>query len=164
VDVPFAGFTGGAFLRLHEQVADVGEGGGTARGDAIGGESFKEFAEDVVDIDLSDEIAGGAGEFSKEIVFPMEGAAMDGAMVEAESIVTGMSGHAAAFAVGELKSAEVVRRIWSSIGHEESIQKRKGTDKLVVEHMRSNSCGKVIGIQGKVSSVAGKRFRVAIAE
>ena len=81
MDVPFAGFTGGTFLRLHEQVADVGEGGGTARGDAIGGESFKEFAEDVVDIDLSDEIAGGAGEFSKEIVFPMEGAAMDGAMV-----------------------------------------------------------------------------------
>lgn len=98
-------------------MADIGEGGGAFRRDAIGGEGFKEFAEDVVDINLGDEIAGGAGEFFDEIVFAVIGAAMDGGVVEAEAFVTGVGGHGAEFAVGEFKGAQVVGNVGSFVGH-----------------------------------------------
>jgi len=66
---PVVGFVSGTILGSQEEMADVGEGGGAARRDAIGGESLEEFAEDMVDIDLGDEIAGGAGEFFDEVLF-----------------------------------------------------------------------------------------------
>jgi hypothetical protein len=71
-DGPVAGFPSCAMLGLHQEVADIGEGGGAFGRDAIGGESLEEFAEDVIDINLGDEIAGGAGEFFDEIVFAMK--------------------------------------------------------------------------------------------
>ena len=89
-------------------MADIGEGGGALGRDAIGGEGLEEFAEDVIDINLGDEIAGGAGELFDEIVFTVEGAAMDCGVVETEAFVTWMSGHGAEFAVGEFKGAKVV--------------------------------------------------------
>jgi len=61
VDFPLSGFLLSPFLGLDQQVGDVGKGGGSARRDTVGGEGVEEFAEDVVDVDLSDEIAGGAG-------------------------------------------------------------------------------------------------------
>jgi len=94
-------------------VADIGEGGGALGRDTIGGEGLEEFAEDVIDINLGDEIAGRAGEFLDEIVFTMKGAAMDGGVVEAEAVVIGMGGHGAEFAVGEFKGTEVVGCVWS---------------------------------------------------
>ena len=100
-------------------MADVGEGGGAPGRDAVGGEGLEEFAEDVIDIDLGDEIAGGAGEFFDEIVFAVKGAAVDGGVVEAEAVVLGMGGHGAEFAVGEFKGAKVVGCVWSSIAHGE---------------------------------------------
>ncbi len=100
-------------------MADIGEGGGAAGRDAIGGEGLKEFAEDVIDIDLGDEIAGGAGEFFDEIVFAVIGAAVDGGVVEAEAFVFGVGRHGAEFAVGEFKGAKVVGCVWSSIAHGE---------------------------------------------
>ena len=75
-------------------MADIGEGGGALGRDAIGGEGLEEFAEDVIDINLGDEIAGGL--------------AMDGGVVEAEAFVTWMGGHGTEFAVGEFKGAKVV--------------------------------------------------------
>ena len=106
-------------LGLQKEVADVSEGGGAFGGDAVGGEGLEELAKDVVDIDLGDEIAGGASKLVAEIVFTMEGTAVDSGVVEAKSVVLGMRGHAAAFAVGEGEGAEVVRGVGSSIAHGE---------------------------------------------
>ena len=112
-DGPVAGFPSGAGLRAHQEVADISEGGSALGSDAVGGESLEEFAEDVIDIDLGDEIAGGAGEFFDEIVFAVKRAAVDGGVVEAEAFMAGMGGHGAEFAVGEFKSAKVVGCVWS---------------------------------------------------
>ena len=112
-DGPVVGFVSCARLGSHQEVADISEGSSAFGRDAIGGEGLEEFAEDVIDINLGDEIAGGAGEFFDEIVFAMEGAAVDGGVVEAEALVTGVGGHGAEFAVGEFKGAEVVGCVWS---------------------------------------------------
>jgi hypothetical protein len=113
IDFPAIGFAFGALLGLQQEVADVREGGSAARGDAVGGEGLKEFAEDVIDVDLGDEIAGRVGEFFDEIVFAVKGAAVDGGVVEAEAFVTWMGGHGTEFAVGEFKGAKVVGCVWS---------------------------------------------------
>ena len=105
-------------------MADIGESGGALGRDAVGGEGLKEFAEDVVDIDLGDEIACGAGEFFDEIVFAVKGAAMDGGVVEAEAVVIGVGGHGAEFAVGEFEVAKVVGCVWSFVAHGECIATR----------------------------------------
>jgi len=94
-------------------VADVGEGGGASGRDTVGGEGLEEFAEDVININLGDEIAAGAGEFFDEIVLAVKGAAVDGGVVEAEAFVFGVGGHGAEFAVGEFKGAKVVGSVWS---------------------------------------------------
>jgi hypothetical protein len=107
-DGPVAGFAPRAMLGLHQEMADIGEGGGAFGRDAIGGEGLEEFAENVIDINLRDEIASGAREFLDEIVFAVKGAAVDGGVVEAEAVVFRMGGHGAEFAVGEFKGAEVV--------------------------------------------------------
>lgn len=57
-----------AFLRFQNGGADVGEGGGAFGRDAIGGEKREEIAEDVVDVDLSEVVAGRGGEFGGEIL------------------------------------------------------------------------------------------------
>ena len=149
LDGPVAGFLSCAMLGLHQEVADIGEGGGALGGNAIGGEGLEEFAEYVIDINLGDEIAGGAGEFFDEIVFAVKGAAVDGGVVEAEAVVIGVSGHGAEFAVGEFKGAKVVGCVWSLIAHGEYLTKREGTDKyllgqklVTVLGKRSNGCGK----------------------
>ena len=113
IDFPAVGFAFGALLGLQQEVANVSEGGNAARGDAVGGEGLEEFAEDVIDINLGDEIAGGAGEFFDEVVFAVIGAAMDGGVVEAEAFVVWMGGHGTEFAVGEFKGAKVVGCVWS---------------------------------------------------
>jgi len=119
LDGPVAGFPSGAMLGLHQEVADIGERGGALGRDTIGGEGLEEFAEDVIDINLGDEIAGGAGRFFDEIVFAVKGAAVDGGVVEAEAVVIGVGGHGAEFAVGEFKGAKVVGCVWSLIAHGE---------------------------------------------
>lgn len=113
LDGPVAGFPSCAGLGAHQEMADIGEGCGALGRDAVGGEGVEEFAEDVIDINLSDEITGGAGEFFDEIVFAVKGAAVDGGVVEAEAFMAGMGGHGAEFAVGEFKGAKVVGCVWS---------------------------------------------------
>jgi len=87
-DGPVAGFPSCATLGAHQEVADIGEGGGAFGRDAIGCESLKEFAEDVIDINLGDEIAGGAGEFFDEIVFAVIGAAVDGGIPFPKTVIS----------------------------------------------------------------------------
>ena len=119
LDGPVAGFPSGTRLGSQQEMADIGEGGGAPGRNAIGGEGLEEFAEDVIDINLGDEIAGGAGEFFDEIVFAVKGAAVDGGVVEAEAVVIGVGGHGAELAVGEFKGAKVVGCVWSLIAHGE---------------------------------------------
>jgi hypothetical protein len=108
------GFFFGALLRLGKEAADVGKSTGTAWSDTVGGESHKEFAENVVDINLGDEIAGGESESGGEIVFAWFGfgaAAVD----EAKSVMLGMSGEAAEAAIGEFKLAKIEDIGWSRV-------------------------------------------------
>jgi hypothetical protein len=119
IDFPAVGLAFGAPLGLQQEVADIGESGGAAGRNTVGGEGLEEFAKDVIDINLGDEIAGGAGELFDEIVFAVEGAAVDGGVVEAEAIVVWVGGHGAEFAVGEFKVAKVVGCVWSSVAHGE---------------------------------------------
>jgi len=100
-------------------MADIGEGGGTLGRDAVCSQGLEELAEDMVDINLGDEIAGGAGEFLDEIVLAVKRAAVDGGVVEAEAFVAGMGGHGAEFAVSEFEGAKVVGCVWSSVAHGE---------------------------------------------
>jgi hypothetical protein len=124
IDFPAVGLAFGALLGLQQEMADIGEGGGAAGRNTVGGQGLEELAEDVVDVDLGDEISGGAGKLFDEIVFAMEGAAMDGGVVEAEALVVWMGGHGAEFAVGEFKVAKVVGCVWSSVAHGEWLAKR----------------------------------------
>jgi hypothetical protein len=119
IDFPAVGFAFGAPLVLQQEVADIGESGGAAGRNTVGSQGLEELAEDMVDVNLGDEIAGRAGEFLDEIVFAMEGAAMDGGVVEAEAVVVLVCGHGAEFAVGEFKGAKVVGCVWSSVAHGE---------------------------------------------
>jgi hypothetical protein len=148
-DGPVAGFPSCAMLGLHQEMADIGEGGGALGGDAIGGEGLEEFAEDVIDVNLGDEIASGAGEFFDEIVFAVKGAAMDGGVVEAEAVVVWVGGHCAEFAVGEFKGAKVVGSVWSSVAHGEYLTKREGTDKYLLGQ-------KLVTVPGSVRMGCGK--------
>ena len=58
VDFRRSGLVLGARLILHQESSDVREGSGATRGDAVAGERFKEFAEDMVDVDVGDVITG----------------------------------------------------------------------------------------------------------
>jgi len=108
VHLPASSFEFGALLSLREKAADVGESAGAAGRDAVGGECGEEFAEDVVDVDLSDEIAGGAFELGGEIVFARVGLAGGGAGVgEAEAVVFGVGGKATEASIGEFELAKV---------------------------------------------------------
>lgn len=123
VDWPATGFVLGALLTLHKQRGDVGQGSGATRGDAIGGEGVKGLAEDVVDVDVGDEIACGAGEFGGEVGL-WRGSAMGVAKVgEAKAVAFGMGREGAAAAIGKLELTQCGDR--SFVGHNgESVAKR----------------------------------------
>jgi hypothetical protein len=108
VTPPLNGFFFGAPLGLREQAADVGERASSSRRDAVGGESTKEIAEDVVDVDLGDEIAAGTLEFGGEIVFAwwLFGVLLT-SVREAEAVMFGTGREAAGASVGEFLDAEV---------------------------------------------------------
>ena len=61
----------GFLLRLRPLAGDVGERAGAARGDTVGSERVKEFAKNVVNVELGGEIAAGTGEFRSEVVFAL---------------------------------------------------------------------------------------------
>jgi hypothetical protein len=120
VQKPPSGLILSAFLGLHEEETDVGKAGGAAGRDAVGGEGGEEIAEDVVDVDLGDEIAGGAGELGGEIVLALLDAGAAG-VGEAEAVVLGVGGEAAHASIGEFELAKVEDIGWSCVRHGEII-------------------------------------------
>jgi hypothetical protein len=90
----------------HE-VADVGESGGVATGNAILGQCGEEFAEDEVDVGGGHEVAGeGAGNLGAEAM-RFEKLLLVAGVEETERGVRGGAKHAAAASVGGLKGAAI---------------------------------------------------------
>lgn len=116
INLPAGGFSFGGLLCLREEAADVSEGAGAAGRDAVGGEGGEEPPEDVVDVNLGDEIAGGRGEFGGEVV--LAGLGVGAAAVgEAEAVMLGMGGEAAHASIGKGESAEVEGVGWPRVRH-----------------------------------------------
>jgi len=99
---------------LREEAADVGESSGASWSDAVGGEGLEEIAENVVDVNLGDEIAGGRGELGGEIILAWLGFGAAG-VDEAKAVMLGMSGEAAHAAIGESKLAKIEDIVWSCV-------------------------------------------------
>lgn len=90
---------------VQEELAEIGEGGGFARRDAILGSGGKELAEDEINVSSGEEIAGDrAGDFRAELMGFAE--LLFGAGVEGAERVVFAAEHAAAAAVGERELAE----------------------------------------------------------
>jgi len=98
----------GFFAGLGEEneLAEIAESGGAARGDAIGGEGLEDAFEGAMDI----ETGIGAGEedveFGGEIILGMDLAAVAGTMGAAKTLEGGDAGHTAVASVGELELAK----------------------------------------------------------
>jgi hypothetical protein len=116
IEFPAAGFFASGFLGLREQATDIGESAGATGRDAVGGKGAEEIAEDVVDIDLGDEIAGGAGEFGGEVVFAWGIGLGFGGFFEAfdvtgvgqtKAVAFGESGKGAEASIGKFEMAVV---------------------------------------------------------
>lgn len=151
IDVPATGFILGAFLRLQHEGGDVSEGAGAASGETVGSEGVKELAENVVDVDLGDVIAGGAVEFGGEVVLALLGGGLGagGAGVhETEAVAVGIGGEAAEASIGELELAEIEDVGGSGVGHGESIANNYAYVNILIYTNRthfihySNGCGK----------------------
>ncbi|MGA2484348.1 MAG: hypothetical protein ABSF92_14675 [Candidatus Acidiferrales bacterium] len=95
-----ADFAFDGFQAVQEQLANVGEQGGVARGDASLGDEGEEFSEDVVEVVGGLELAGEGGEFGANAVGVLKLALLAG-VVEAEGGVSLRAGHAALAAVSE---------------------------------------------------------------
>jgi hypothetical protein len=105
---PAGSFAFGTLLGTEEKIGDVGEAGSAFVGDAIGGEGVKEFAEDVVDVDLGDVIVGEAADFAGKILFAGFLFKGHGAgVIEAETVVFRVGGKAAHASIGEGELTEV---------------------------------------------------------
>lgn len=119
--LPAAGFVFGALLGLSDETGDVGEGSGAAIRDPIGGEGVKKLAEDVVDVNLGDVIAGRTAEVGGKVGFDGGlgfGFGGDVAEVgEAEAVAFGMGREAAEASIGEFVLAEIEDIGWSGVGH-----------------------------------------------
>lgn len=160
VEFPTVGFVFSALLGLREEMGDIGEGAGAAGRDAIGGEGFKELSEDVVDIDLVEEVAGGAAKFGGEIVFAGEGlgVAASTEMGKAEAFAFGVSGKAAHAAVGIGELAKVVRAVGSSRGHGERVAKRYHIVNIIVIYSEGTFCPHVrMLVEKRKQGVGGER-------
>lgn len=118
-----------ARIRLQQQMADISECGGAARGDAIGGQRLKEFPQRLVDLRRGEERSRGAGKFVVEIVFARVRALVNRAVIQAQTVIFRVRGHPAAFPVRKLELAEVVRIVGSFDSHGEMISQSKSTYK-----------------------------------
>jgi hypothetical protein len=102
---PSVGVTGGddfAFDQrkaVEEELSDIGEGGGMARGNAVVGERDKEFAEDVVEVVGGAEFAGEGDELGAHAV-GFEELLLPAGVEEAERGVPVPAEHAAGATVG----------------------------------------------------------------
>jgi len=91
---------------LHQERTDVREGSGATLGDAVGGECFKELAEDMVDINVGDVIASETDEFGGKVGLWRGGRGSARAvtkMGEAKALSFGIGGEGATAAIGKLE-------------------------------------------------------------
>jgi hypothetical protein len=93
---------------LEEELADIGESGGVARGDAILGQGGEDFAEDVIDVGGVEEIAGeGSGQFGADAL-GFEKLLLFAGVERAEPGMREVAKHAATAAVGIREMAQIV--------------------------------------------------------
>jgi hypothetical protein len=92
---------------LKEKLAEVGEGGRMAGGDAAVGQGFEDFGQDMVDVGAVIEVAGEGGKFLAELIGFEELLFF----ADVEGAKAGMAFHAehtATATVGELAFTEIV--------------------------------------------------------
>lgn len=89
---------------VEEKLAEVGEGRGGARGDAVGGDKAEELAEGVVDVIDGVELAGKGGDGGVDLV-GFENVALGAGVEGTEGGVGRAAEHGAAAAVGEREGA-----------------------------------------------------------
>lgn len=111
-----------AGLGKEDELAEVAEGGGTSRGDAIGGKGLEDALEGAMHVEAGIRAGKVDTEFGGEIFFDGSAAAMELGMGAAKVAVGGR--HAALASIGKFKMAEVVRVVLSSHGHEERIARK----------------------------------------
>ena len=91
-------------VRMQELVGDVGEDGGAARGDAAFGDEDEEAGEELVDVHGGIELGELGEEVGGEILGVFEGVRGERndlfGVAEAEAVMRGQAGEAAALAVG----------------------------------------------------------------
>ena len=89
----------------EQDLAEVGEGGGFAEGDAVLGYGGEEFAEDVVDVGGGEEVALERGGDLGAQALGLEELELFAGVEDAEGEMGRSAKHAAAAAVGELELA-----------------------------------------------------------
>ena len=92
---------------LKKELAEIGEGGGIAGGDAAVGQGFEDFGQDVVDVRAVVEVAGKGGEFLAELV-GLEELLFFADVEGAKAGMAFHAKHAATATVGELALTEIV--------------------------------------------------------
>jgi hypothetical protein len=92
---------------LKKELAEIGEGGGIAGGDAAVGQGFEDFGQDVVDVRAVVQVAGKGGEFLAELV-GFEELLFFADVEGAKARMAFHAEHSATAAVGELTFAEIV--------------------------------------------------------
>jgi hypothetical protein len=95
-----------AGLGEKDELAEVAEAGGAARGDAIGGEGFEDAFEGAMHIETGIGAREEDAEFGGEIFFGAGLAAVAGAVRAAEALEGEDAGHGALASIGELELAE----------------------------------------------------------
>jgi hypothetical protein len=99
----FVHFTAHAGKTVQEQLAEIGENGSLAAGEAIGSEKAEELAESEVEVGEGLEFAGDGGEFGGDAL-GVQDEALTAGMIEAEGRVGVPAGIAAAAIVGGIKA------------------------------------------------------------
>jgi hypothetical protein len=119
-----------AGLGEEDELAEVAESGGAARGDAIGGGGLEHAFQSAMHVEAGIGAGEEDAEFGGEIFLGAGLAAVAGAAGAAEALEAGDAGHGAVAPIGELKLAKGgVGRILSFGSHGGSIAIRQDNDK-----------------------------------
>lgn len=98
-----------AGLGEEDELAEVAEGGGAARGDAIGAEGLEDAFQGAMHIETGIGAGEEGAEFGGEIFLGAGLAAVAGAVEAAEAFEGQDAGHGTVASIGELELAEVGR-------------------------------------------------------
>lgn len=111
-----------AGLGKEDELAEVAEGSGAARGDAVGGKGFEDALEGAMHVEAGIRAGKIDTEFGGKIFFDGSAAAVELGVGAAEIAVGG--GHGALASIRKFKMAKVARIVLSSHGHGERIAKK----------------------------------------